>query len=220
MRTSIARALDALDAFTLRTLEVIALSSAPEPAELAELSRRWFARPTRAAVAAARYDRLRDWVLVWGAGRGLHPVGAVREVLGPYPAGLGRGIADLYSAVNDLALAPLLRRLGPAAGEPAALRAARPPRAVLARLPELIAESSEAERAILDRLAAGPPIGALRNAGLAPATTDQRRRAAWSSAACWCRSTATPSSCRARSALALREHRPARCPRTARRAAT
>ena len=40
---------------------------------------------------------------------------------------------------------------------------------MLGRLDELIAGASEAERAILDRLAAGPPIGGLRDAELASA---------------------------------------------------
>ena len=171
VRTSINRALDALDAFSLRTLEIIALL--PSPVSRAELVG-WFDDPAdsqalrasdiRSAPEVDRaVDRLRDWALVWGSDAGLHPVGAVREVLGPYPAGLGRNIADLYSMVNDLAMAGLLRRFGLApASQPASGRAAAAH--VLSRLPELIEESSEAERAILQRLAAGPPVGTVRDA--------------------------------------------------------
>lgn len=159
VRTSISRALDALDAFTLRTLEVL-VCAGPDASLTAVQA--WFDRPLAADVAAA-LDRLRAWALVWGTDERLHPVGTVREVLGPYPAGLGRTAADLYAAVNDLALAPLLRRLGlapvtqPRSGSSVTA-------AILDRLPDLLAECSAAERAILQRLAAGPPIGALRNA--------------------------------------------------------
>jgi hypothetical protein len=158
VRTSISRALDALDAFTLRTLEVVA--SLPSPTTRAEVAG-WFAPQDEAAVAAA-LERLSDWALIWGPPDRLHPVGAVREVLGPYPAGLGRSIADLYSTVNDLAMAQLLRRLGlPPASQPVSGQSAAT--AVTQRLPELLAECSDDERAILDRLAAGPPIGTVGN---------------------------------------------------------
>jgi Helicase conserved C-terminal domain len=159
VRTSISRALDGLDAFTHRTLEVVVCAG---PDATVSSVRAWF-EPGLAAEISAAVDRLRDWALVWGTDQRLHPVGTVREVLGPYPAGLGRSVADLYAAVNDIALAPLLRRLGlapatqPRSGSSAAA-------AILDRLPDLLADCSAAERAILDRLAAGPPIGALRNA--------------------------------------------------------
>ncbi|MEO9238632.1 MAG: helicase-associated domain-containing protein, partial [Jatrophihabitantaceae bacterium] len=160
VRTSISRALDGLDAFTLRTLEVI--SSLESPVPLAGVQE-WFSPPNRAAVEQAVRE-LQDWALVWGADSALHPVGAVREVLGPYPAGLGRSAASLFTAVNDLAMAPVLRRLGlPPTGQPRSGSAAA--QAVTERLAELIADCTEAERAILDRLAAGPPIGAVRDPG-------------------------------------------------------
>ncbi|HET6210443.1 MAG TPA: helicase-associated domain-containing protein [Jatrophihabitans sp.] len=159
VRTSISRALDSLDAFTLRVLEVLA--GLPAPATLAELQA-WFtdadAEPVRRAVRS-----LRDWLLIWGEDAALHPVGTVREVLGPYPAGLGRGAQDLFGAVNDIALAPLLRSLGlPPATQPRSGNSAAA--AVLDRLPTLIEQCSQAERAILDRLADGPPVGGLRDA--------------------------------------------------------
>lgn len=157
VRTSINRALDALDAFTLRTLEVIALL--PSPVGRTELEG-WFTDPVAVGRAV---ERLRNWALVWGPDQYLHPVGAVREVLGPYPVGLGRTIGDLFSMVNDLAMAGLLRRLGLApASQPASGAAAAA--FVLEHLAESIEESSEAERAILNRLAAGPPIGTVRDA--------------------------------------------------------
>lgn len=159
VRTSISRALDGLDAFTLRTLEVV-VCAAPE-ASLAGVQA-WFA-PELATEVAAAVDRLTGWALVWGGPERLHPVGTVREALGPYPAGLGRRAADLYAGVNDIALAQLLRRLElPPATQPQSGSAAAA--AIVADLPRLLADCSAAERTILDRLAGGPPIGALRNA--------------------------------------------------------
>ncbi|MDQ2959267.1 MAG: hypothetical protein M3Y42_20200, partial [Actinomycetota bacterium] len=170
VRTSISRALDALDAFTLRTLEV--LTCLPAPVALTDLQG-WFAPADRAAVELAGY-RLREWTLIWGADRSLHPVGTVREVLGPYPAGLGRTAAQLFGSVNDLVLAPLLRRLelAPASQPRSGSSAAG---AVTERLDELLGGCTEAERSILDRLATGPPIGALRNATLPTAEPSPAR---------------------------------------------
>jgi hypothetical protein len=160
VRTSIARALDALDAFTLRLLEVVV--ALREEASLAAV-RSWF-DPSDATAVAAGVQSLRDWLLIWGEDDLLHPVGAVREVLGPYPAGLGRRLPELFGVINDIMLAGLLRRLRlPPATQPrsgAAVSAG-----VLEQLDDLIAQSDDPERSILDRLAVGPPIGALRNAG-------------------------------------------------------
>ncbi|MDQ1721323.1 MAG: hypothetical protein QOI26_1057, partial [Pseudonocardiales bacterium] len=159
VRTSISRALDSLDAFTLRSLEVLVCAS---PDASLSAVQAWF-EPELAADVAAAVDRLREWALAWGPAERLHPVGTVREVLGPYPAGLGRSAADLYAVVNDIALAPLLRRLRlPPATQPRSGSSAAA--AILDQFEALLADCSPAERSILDRLAAGPPIGALRNA--------------------------------------------------------
>lgn len=159
VRTSISRALDGLDAFTLRVLEVLVCAG---PDASLRSVQDWFV-PELASDVAAAVDRLADWGLAWGGPARLHPVGTVREVLGPYPAGLGRRADDLYSAVNDILLAPLLRRLGlPPATQPRSGSSAAA--AIVAGLPQLLTDCSPAERSILDRLAGGPPIGALRNA--------------------------------------------------------
>jgi len=159
VRTSLSRALDSLDAWTLRVLEVL-VCLGPD-ASLADVQS-WF-DPALDADVRAGVDRLQDWALVWGPPDRLRPVGTVREVLGPYPAGLGRATADLYAAVNDIALAPLLRRLGlPPSTQPRSGSSAAT--AILQQLDELLADCCEDERSILQRLAGGPPIGALRNA--------------------------------------------------------
>ncbi len=71
--------------------------------------------------------------LLWRGRDGLVPVRTVADVLGPHPAGLGPALSDLLPGG------------GPPAGELGALVAGAPPRA----------------RAILDRLAWGPPVGVL-----------------------------------------------------------
>ena len=158
VRTSIARLLDSLDAFTLRVLEIACCL--PSPSTEAELAG-WFAEADRPAVRTA-IGQLLDWVLLWGSADRLHPVGTVREVLGSYPAGLGRPAAELFGRQPELSLVPLLRRLElPPASQPAAGAAVA--RAVLDRLPDLLAECGEAERAVLRRLAAGPPLGTYRD---------------------------------------------------------
>jgi hypothetical protein len=159
VRTSIARVLDSLDAFTLRVLEVACCL--PSPTSEAELAG-WFAEADRPAVRAA-IGQLQNWVLLWGPTHRLHPVGTVREVLGGYPAGLGRPAAELFGRQSELSLAPLLRRLElPPASQPAAGAAVA--RAVLERLPVLLAELAEGDCEVLLRLAAGPPIGTYREA--------------------------------------------------------
>src|SRR5206468_11740014 len=122
----------------LRVLEVACCL--PSPATEAELAG-WFAEVDRPAVRTA-IGQLLDWVLLWGSAARLHPVGTVREVLGSYPAGLGRPAAELFGRQPELSLAPLLRRLElPPASQPAAGAAVA--RAVLERLPALLAEGTE-----------------------------------------------------------------------------
>ena len=210
VRTSISRALDGLDAFTLRTLEVLVCAS-PD-ASLSSVQE-WFARSCAADVAAA-VDRLADWALVWGeAVPGCTRWAPSGRCSGPYPAGLGRRAADLYAAINDIALAPLLRRLGlPPATQPRSGSSAAA--AIIDQAPQLLADCSPAERSILDRLAGGPPIGALRNALAGPAARQrggQPRPQPGRAGPAGARSTTTPSSCPASSGWRCARSRPVRC---------
>ncbi|HET6876956.1 MAG TPA: helicase-associated domain-containing protein [Jatrophihabitans sp.] len=149
VRTSVQRAVDALDARSLRVLENLVLAAgtddavaAPDPDGLADL-----------------FDR----ALIWGEPDLVHVVPTVREALGPYPAGLGRPAAALFALVPDLQLVPVLRRLGlapsaqPRAGASVAALVSDPAW-LAAQLTELDAE----EREVLERLAAGPPLGTVR----------------------------------------------------------
>lgn len=170
VRTSVGRALDGLDAFSLRVLEVTCCLT--EPTSEDELAG-WFAEADRSAVRAA-VVRLQDWGLLWGSAQRLHPVGTAREVIGDYPAGLGRPAAELFGRLPEHALVPLLRRfeLVPASQQAAGIAVAA---ALVDRLPELLAGCTDAERSVLQRLADGPPIGVHREADAALRELVQRR---------------------------------------------
>ncbi|GIE98304.1 helicase-associated domain-containing protein [Paractinoplanes rishiriensis] len=135
-RGSVARCLDGLDEFTLQILDAARLSRSAATAlssldAILELADGAAPDDVRVAV-----DRLRVRFLLHGPEDALHVAGAVDEVTSPYPAGLGRPADFLDSQAAALCT------------DRAKLR-----RTVLAAPP--------AARAVLDRLAAGPPIGAL-----------------------------------------------------------
>jgi hypothetical protein len=154
VRTSTQRAVDGLDAFTLRALEHLVLAadqldtvdSPPEPG-LAELL---------------------DRALIWGDAEQVHLVPTVREAIGLYPAGLGRPAAQLFALVPDVQLVPVLRHLGlPPTGQPRAGAAVAAALTDPARLAALLDEADEEELDVLHRLAGGPPVGTVRNTRLA-----------------------------------------------------
>jgi len=141
-RGSVARCLDTLDEFTLHILDAARLSRSPETALTslsAILTLAAEANPEDVRVAV---DRLRARFLLHGSLEALAVVGAVDEVTSPYPAGLGRP-ADYLDA------------------QAAALCADK------ARLRRTVLAAPPGARAVLDRLAAGPPIGALNTANMA-----------------------------------------------------
>jgi hypothetical protein len=172
VRTSLSRALDALDAFTLRVIEVIvAIGPDTDVATVTD----WFRPQDHSAVEGA-LGQLRRGLLIWQEQERIHSVGALAEVLGRYPAGLGRRAHELFSSVNDISLSQLLRQLRlPPATQPNSGRAAAAQ--ILASAPAAIGASSPAQLAILRRLADGPPVGTLRNAagaaGMPRPGTDQ-----------------------------------------------
>ncbi|GAB3817400.1 helicase-associated domain-containing protein [Micromonospora zhanjiangensis] len=140
-RVSVARALDGLDQFTLQVLDGARLTRADDDgltsadAVLALATSGAAGGPDRTAVRAA-LDRLRALFLLYGPEHALRVVPTVDEVCSPYPAGLGRPAAELDPAAGELV------------ADPARLR-----RTLLAAAPPA--------RAVLDRLAAGPPVGTL-----------------------------------------------------------
>lgn len=136
-RSSVARVLDQLDRFQLEILDAIRLvRDEDEVASLDQLLAVTTATPSGpdAATVRAALRTLRDRLVVYGSDQLLQVVAAADELLGPYPAGLGRPAAELDPRVAALV------------ADPARLR-----RTVLAAPP--------AARAVLERLAAGPPVG-------------------------------------------------------------
>jgi hypothetical protein len=141
-RGSVARCLDALDEFTLRILDAARLSRGVETAltsvgDILALTGNADPEDVRVAI-----DRLRVRFLLHGPEDALQVTGAVDEVTSPYPAGLGRP-ADYLDP-----------RAAALCADKAGLR-----RTILAAPP--------GARAVLDRLAAGPPIGALNREAVA-----------------------------------------------------
>src|SRR5436305_4747723 len=135
-RVSVARALDTLDRFTLEILDALRLARVDGRADVdAVLALTAAAHPAPDPVTVrAALDRLRELFLVYGPEDELTVVPGVDEVTSPYPAGLGRPAAELDPAAALLC--------ADAAGLRRTVLAAPPP-----------------SRAVLDRLAAGPPIG-------------------------------------------------------------
>jgi hypothetical protein len=138
-RVSVARALDGLNQFHLQILDAVRLTRGRDDGSTSLEAVLAAAAPPRGAdpaVARRALDRLRALFLVYGPESALRVVAGVDEVCSAYPAGLGRRAADLDPAAAQLC------------ADPARLR-----RTLLAAPP--------AARAVLDRLAAGPPVGTL-----------------------------------------------------------
>ncbi|MEH1098136.1 helicase-associated domain-containing protein [Micromonospora sp. CPCC 205561] len=138
-RVSVARALDGLDQFTLLVLDAARLTRHPGEGTTSTDTVLAMATagphpPAPTAVRAA-LGRLRALFLLYGPESGLHVTAGVDEVA-PYPAGLGRPAAELDPRAAALCT------------DPAKLR-----RTLLAAPPSA--------RAILDRLAGGPPVGSV-----------------------------------------------------------
>jgi hypothetical protein len=168
-RASVARVLDSLDQFTLEVIDglrVVRGSDDQDSFDVAPAGKSTSASletllamaNVDPALVRAAVGRLRERFLVTGPDSALHLVPAVDELTPPYPAGLGRPAAELDPDVAMLV------------ADAAGLR-----RTLLSAPPEA--------RAVLDRLAAGPPVGsvqpgALRELPPGPGGPDARRTAA------------------------------------------
>ncbi len=173
VRTSVQRVVDGLAAYPLRVLEAVVLAAEDDrPLPIAALTALLPDVPLRPAL-----DELRAVVLMWGDDDALHLLGVAREAIGPYPAGLGRPAALLLRSVSDVTIAGVLRWLGlPPSTQPRAGAAVADVLRAPLMLARLLADVTPAERDVLDRLAAGPPIGAVRDAlGSAEPTSPPHR---------------------------------------------
>jgi hypothetical protein len=166
-RTSVTRALDRLDRFSLQVLDAVAVLPEPTaPAPVAGLL-----GVPEATVAPVLADLVTQ-ALLWRDGSGLRATRTLRDLLGPYPAGLGPPAHRALAGVSPARLATLASALGcPTSGDPGNDAAAVA--AVLAdpdRLDALLAEVGEASRAALALLAGGPPVGRVSGAASGGAT--------------------------------------------------
>ncbi len=164
---SVARALDRLDRWTLQVLEAVcavADTNAADPATYAQV-RGLLPQASDSDVREA-VDRLLTLALLWGDDNRLNVVSGVRDVIGVHPAGLGPSLRTLLTAGSPLRLLNLLDDLE--------LPAARDTDEAVdllvrhlterASLDALLAAAPPEALALLDRLAWGPPIGAVDRA--------------------------------------------------------
>ncbi|MEV6965789.1 helicase-associated domain-containing protein [Hamadaea sp. NPDC051192] len=136
-RLSLARVVERLDRFTLEILDAARLTRSDDGYTsmdaIVALAAVPSGGPEPARVREAVHA-LQKLLLLYGPEEELRLTGAIDEVLSAYPAGLGRPAAELDPAADALA------------ADPARLR-----RTLLAAPPSA--------RAVLDRLAEGPPVG-------------------------------------------------------------
>lgn len=137
-RVSVARALDGLDQFHLEVLDALRLTRDPQTGCTSVDAVLALTANDRSGVEPAQVraavSRLRTLALVYGPDTALQVVGGVDEVSSPYPAGLGRPAAELDAGAAALCADP-------------------------ARLRRTLLSAPPPARAVLDRLAAGPPVG-------------------------------------------------------------
>jgi len=156
VRLSVLRAIEQLPAFLLALLDALVLSDTTTSYD--EL-RALVGAAADDEVVRAGLEQLRELALIWGTDAELHVVGAVREVVGPYPAGLGRSLATCLSRHSDRQVEPVARAHGvDALPDLVELFGDR------SRLGAVVAALSDEERQVLTALASGPPLGQVRDA--------------------------------------------------------
>jgi len=159
---SVRRALDGLDTPTLQVLQV--LVALPEPVAAAEVGRRWGAPADRYLAG------LRSLAIVRGSSQDLICVRAVRELLGPHPAGLGPPLAEALGCRSPQLLNEILgvHGLGPAADPQEALHRLSDHLGRARTVEDLLERAPDGARRVLGSLAWGPPRGRLPSTGRPP----------------------------------------------------
>ncbi|KAB8164146.1 DNA-binding protein [Streptomyces sp. 3MP-14] len=162
-RTSVVRALEHLDTFTLQTAEALAI--AERPCSQHALTALLPGGEERLPEALAT---LRSRALLWGRADALRLVRVAQELLAPSAGrpsatGLGPTLAEAAAGMAPSRTQALLTACGlPPTHDPVSAIAAL---GALFRAPErlaaLLAEAPEAARSALDRLTWGPPYGTL-----------------------------------------------------------
>ena len=180
VRFSVLRALEDLDAWTLQVLDAVLLateSTGPRNGAVGYAatllagtdssygSVRDLLRTAPAGAVRTAVDRLLGLALVWGDDDALHVPGTVREVVGSHLGGLGRPYAALLTTATGAQLAPVLTALHlPEARQPAAGSILTEALTDPVRLKALLGLAGAREREVLTQLAAGPPLGTVRDA--------------------------------------------------------
>ena len=159
VRLSVLRALEQLDAFTLALLDGLVLASSDSAGVPLEALLGLVGSGASEAQVWAGVERLQDLALVWGPRDGLHVVGPVRDVIAPAAAGLGRPIATLLARLRVKDAAPVAQALG-VDGVGGIVDLFADP----VRLGTLVASAGEGERRVLEALAAGSPLGQVKDA--------------------------------------------------------
>ncbi|MFD2417425.1 helicase-associated domain-containing protein [Amycolatopsis pigmentata] len=93
---SVARALEDFDTFTLAVLDALLLADADTEVVSREIITRLLGADPGPAL-----DRLRERVVAWGTDDAIRVVPAARDVVGPFPAGLGASVPELADADLD-----------------------------------------------------------------------------------------------------------------------
>lgn len=175
-RASVQRALDRLEVSDLQVVEVVA--ALPEPAQDADAARLLGrSRPAARAALSALHER----ALLWGRPGQWRLIRTVRDVLGPYPAGLGPPLTEALDRRSPQRLADLASDLGlPGTGDPeqtvAAIAEHLGDPAVLERL---LAQAPSGSAELLARLTWGPPVGEVADADRAVRTESATRPLDW-----------------------------------------
>jgi len=158
-RASIVRAIDRMNRFTLYVVDAIAILDEPiTPATISTL----LDVPEPAVIATV--DELRTAAIVWGGDDDLRMVRAVREVLGPYPAGLGPPLRQALLAHSPSRLANLAADVGlDSAGDPTE-DAHTIADAVMDGIDQTLADLGDEASEVLRLLAEGPPTGRVDDA--------------------------------------------------------
>jgi hypothetical protein len=163
VRSSVQRAVDGLDAFTVRVLEAFVLAADSNDDVGDEAAARLLG--LAADDIAGAVGELLAVALLWGERPLMHLLAGVAEAVGPHPAGLGRPAAELLIALPEARLAPVLKALNlPPSAQPRAGLAVAAELGDSARLRELLSACDDDERTVLQRLADGPPVGTVRHA--------------------------------------------------------
>ncbi len=162
-RAGVARALDQLDTPQLQVLDVLA--ALDEPADPDEVSRVW------GADASAVLRGLERLALIFTGEGGIRMVRMTRDLMGPYPAGLGPPLREALDRRSPAALAQLGARLGvePSGDPDTTIRRLASVLADPDAIATLLAGGPPDAGRILRRLTWGPPIGEAAAPGSATA---------------------------------------------------